>query len=201
MPERKPSPMRRRALHVLARSAALAPLVAMWPRIACAQALRPTPSCGTSAEPTARQTEGPYFRPRSPQRSDLVEPGAAGERLVLQGRVLTTRCEPVARALVDLWHADARGDYDVDGERWRGHVYTDAQGRYRFATIVPGLYPGRTRHFHVKVQPPGGRILTTQLYFPGEPGNRRDGLHDAALELAWRRGAGSADFDFVVALS
>lgn len=193
--------MRRRALRVLARGALLAPIVAVWPRMARAQPLRPTPVCGAMADPTAAQMEGPYFRASSPQRSELAEPGAAGQRLLLHGRVVTTRCEPVMRALVDLWHADARGDYDVDGDRWRGHVYTDEQGRYRFATIVPGLYPGRTRHFHVKVQPPGGRVLTTQLYFPGEPGNYRDRLYAPALELAWRRGENSANFDFVVAVS
>lgn len=202
---RRPFPLsstRRGALRVLVRGAAFVPLAAAWPRLAHARTLAPTPACDADgAAATLPQTEGPYFRPRSPQRADLVEPGAAGERLVLHGRVLTTRCRPVARALVDLWHADARGDYDVAGDRWRGHVYTDADGRWRFVTIVPGLYPGRTRHYHVKVQPPGARVLTTQLYFPDEPGNRRDGLHAATLELAWQRGADTAAYDFVVDLS
>ena len=84
--------------------------------------------------------------------------------------------KPVPGALVDLWHADAKGDYDNSGFHWRGHQFADAEGRFRFRTIVPGNYPGRTRHFHVKVQPKGGRVLTTQLYFPGEPGNRKDEL-------------------------
>jgi protocatechuate 3,4-dioxygenase beta subunit len=201
MPEIPPSRSRRSALRVLVRCAALPTLAAAVPRWPHAQTLAPTPACGADAAPTAAQMEGPYFRPRSPQRDSLVDPGAAGPRVTLTGRVLTTQCAPVARALVDLWHADAGGRYDVDGERWRGHVYTDAQGRYRFATIVPGLYPGRTRHFHVKVQPPGGRVLTTQLYFPGEPGNLRDGLYAPALEVAWQRGADRAAFDFVVAVS
>ncbi len=198
--ETPPSRSRRGALRTLARFAALPTLAAALPRWPHAQPLAPTPACGADAAPTAAQMEGPYFRPRSPQRASLAEPGAAGERLTLTGRVLTTQCVPVARALVDLWHADAHGRYDVDGERWRGHVYTDAQGRYRFTTIVPGLYPGRTRHFHLKVQPPGGRVLTTQLYFPREPGNLRDGLYASALEVAWPRGADSAAFDFVLAV-
>ena len=72
------------------------------------------------------------------------------------------------------------------------------QGRYRLETIVPGEYPGRTRHIHVKVQAPGGRILTTQLYFPGNPSNRRDGLYRPELEMKQARGVEAA-FDFVVA--
>jgi protocatechuate 3,4-dioxygenase beta subunit len=53
-----------------------------------------------------------------------------------------------------LWHADERGEYDNGGFRYRGHLFTDAQGRYHFRTILPALYPGRTRHYHVKVQAP-----------------------------------------------
>jgi protocatechuate 3,4-dioxygenase beta subunit len=102
----------------------------------------------------------------------------------------------VANALVDLWHADESGAYDNTGFRYRGHQFTDAAGRYRFETIVPALYPGRARHYHVKVQAKGGRLLTTQLYFPGEPGNRRDGLYRPELEMKTSKSEGA--FDFVV---
>ncbi len=61
---------------------------------------------------------------------------------------------------------------------------TDAEGRYRLETIMPGLYPGRTRHFHVKVQAPKQRVLTTQLYFPGEARNQRDGIFRPELLMA-----------------
>jgi protocatechuate 3,4-dioxygenase beta subunit len=67
------------------------------------------------------------------------------------------------------------------GYRLRGHQFTDGDGRFSLETIVPGLYPGRTRHFHVKVQAPNGPVLTTQLYFPDEPANARDGIYNAAL--------------------
>jgi protocatechuate 3,4-dioxygenase beta subunit len=114
--------------------------------------------------------------------------------------VLTRACRPVAGALVDLWHADADGDYDNDGFRCRGHVFADAQGRFRFRTIVPALYPGRTRHYHVKVQAPNRPVLTTQLYFPGEAGNRRDRIF--RRELLMRTAAAgdglAARFDFVL---
>jgi protocatechuate 3,4-dioxygenase beta subunit len=83
--------------------------------------------------------------------------------------------------VVDLWHADEKGQYDNIGFRYRGHVITEPDGAFRFRTIVPALYPGRTRHYHVKVQAPGSRLLTTQLYFPNEPANLRDGLFQREL--------------------
>jgi len=146
---------------------------------------------------TPRQTEGPFFTPNSPLRASLVEAGSRAERMVLAGQVLTRDCKPVPHALVDLWHADEAGEYDNRGYRYRGHLFTDAEGRYRFETIVPALYPGRARHYHVKVQPKGGRILTTQLYFPGDPGNRRDGLYRPELELKTPK-SGEGAYDFVV---
>jgi len=136
-------------------------------RRASGQPLSLTPACGEKPEQTPSQTPGPFYTPDSPRRSSLVEPGSRAERLVVAGLVLSPRCAPVANALLDFWHCDEAGDYDNRGFRYRGHFYTDAEGRYRLETIVPGEYPGRTRHIHVKVQAPGGRILTTQLYFPG----------------------------------
>lgn len=159
-----------------------------------------TPECRDSDEPTARQTEGPFFKPMSPERADLIETGMAGQPMELVGFVLTRGCKPVPGALVDLWHADNAGDYDNAGYRMRGHQFADAQGRFRFRTIVPGSYPGRTRHFHVKVQPKGGRVLTTQLYFPGEPGNRTDGLfrRELLMRTAKSEGDVAGRFDFVL---
>ncbi len=68
--------------------------------------------------------------------------------------------------------------------------------------MVPGLYPGRTRHIHVRAQPPGGRALTTQLYFPGEAANARDGFYQKECELTTADdvgGAKQASFTFVLA--
>jgi protocatechuate 3,4-dioxygenase beta subunit len=162
--------------------------------------LRPTPSCPGSPAPTARQTEGPYFKPDSPLRASLLEPGIVGTQIVVTGMVLSTTCQPIARALIDVWHADDRGGYDNTGFRLRGHQFTDDQGRYRLETIVPGVYVGRTRHFHVKVQPPNRPVLTTQLYFPGEPGNASDPIFKRELVLRVRDVADgkTAAFDFVL---
>jgi protocatechuate 3,4-dioxygenase beta subunit len=104
--------------------------------------------------------------------------------MVLTGQVLTQDCTPIANALVDFWHANDQGEYDNRGYTLRGHQYTDAEGRYRLETIVPGVYPGRTRHFHVKVQAANRPVLTTQLYFPGESLNERDFLFQPELLIA-----------------
>ena len=142
-----------------------------------------TPACVDEHDLTPDQTEGPYFSPNSPEKQDFAADSPGGERITLAGYVLTKDCQPVAKALVELWHADETGSYDNTGYKLRGHQFTDAEGRWWFDTIVPGLYPGRTRHFHVKVQRPGSDVLTTQLYFPGEPGNTRDRIFSEALLL------------------
>ena len=149
---------------------------------------------------TPEQTEGPFYKPGSPER-ERVDQGATGQALVLEGRVFSARCRPVGHARMEFWQADGRGNYDDAGYRLRGHEFTDAQGRYRLTTVYPGLYTGRTRHIHVKVEPPGGRALTTQLYFPGEPRNASDGIFTPATVVALTRGrpAWTASFNFVVA--
>lgn len=145
-----------------------------------------TPACGDSDDHdlTPAQTEGPYFTPNSPERASLLESGMAGTHLVLTGTVFGTDCTPASQTLLDFWQADDAGTYDNVGYRLRGHLYTDDAGRFTLETIIPGLYPGRTRHIHVKVQAPNGPVLTTQLYFPDEPDNARDGIFDPALLMA-----------------
>jgi len=169
-------------------------------RSAAETPLAATPACHDGDEATLAQTEGPYFKPSSPERVELLEAGMAGQQIELVGIVLTRGCQPLAGALLDFWQADDKGRYDNSGFRLRGHQFTDAEGRYRLRSIVPGLYPGRTRHIHVKVQPRGGRILTTQLYFPGEAHNRSDGLFRMELLMRTAKNEGwlAGRFDFVV---
>ena len=163
--------------------------------------LQATPPCDDGDDdPTEAQTEGPYYTPDTPRRSNLVTAGVRGTALLVTGDVVDTQCRPVRGALLDFWQADAAGRYDHEGYRLRGHQFADGRGRFALRTIVPGLYPGRTRHIHVKVQRPHGKILTTQLYFPGEPRNRTDGIFDSSL-LMDVRSAGSgrrARFRFVL---
>ncbi len=162
------------------------------------QELAPTPACRDGDEPTVRQTEGPFFKPRSPERSDLRVPGAGGRPLELSGFVLTRSCRPLSGAVVDLWHADDKGEYDNIGFRYRGHVITGSNGAFRFRTIVPALYSGRTRHYHLKVQAPGSHLLTTQLSFPNEPANLRDGLFQRELLIRVADAGDAGRFDFVL---
>jgi hypothetical protein len=143
----------------------------------------------TEARSIARAPSGSIWSERA------ARPAGRAVRLCAHPRL------PAGRACaVDLWHADDGGAYDNRGFRYRGHVFTDAQGRYRFRTIQPGPYPGRTRHYHVKVQAPGQRLLTTQLYFPGEAANARDDFfHRELLMRVAEPGPGmAARFDFVI---
>ena len=163
--------------------------------------LAPTPACDDGDDPTPSQTEGPYFTPDSPERASLLEAGMGGQRLVVAGTVLTTDCRPVGRALLDFWQADDAGQYDNQGYRLRGHQFSDADGGWRLETVLPGIYTGRTRHIHVKVQAPDGPVLTTQLYFPGEPDNDRDGIFQPELLLTDVRDRGNSregSFTFVL---
>lgn len=172
------------------------------PRLGYAQApLAPTPACGDADGPTVEQTEGPYFKRNSPERASLREAGFAGTALVLTGTVASRSCRPLGRVLVELWHCDDAGNYDNVGMRGRAHQFTDPAGQYRFATVVPGLYPGRTRHFHFKFQAANRGVLTTQSYFPGEARNAADQLFDRRL-LMQVSGTGAAErqarFDVVL---
>jgi protocatechuate 3,4-dioxygenase beta subunit len=170
--------------------------------VAATVELEPTPACGETDDVTPPQTAGPFYKPRSPERKSLLEPGTQGTRIVLEGNVRSTKCKPVQGALVDFWQADGNGAYDNAGYRLRGHQFVDNAGRYRLETVVPGVYPGRTRHFHVRVQAPNRPALTTQLYFPGEPQNKRDSIFNPKLVVTLRGSAGAqaAGFDFVLDL-
>lgn len=127
----------------------------------------PQPAC---TGVTQSQTEGPYYKPDTPQRNSLFEEGMQGTRLILVGYVLDQNCQPLPNAWLDFWQADANGEYDNAGYRLRGHQFTDAQGRYYLETILPGLYSSRPiEHIHVKVRPEGGQEITSQLYFPQRP--------------------------------
>ena len=174
------------------------PVASAEPTLTASPIVAPTGHC--SGQPTPAQTEGPYFKAGSPPRSSLIDATIAGTRLSLTGRVLGRDCAPIAGARLDFWQADSAGAYDNSGYRLRGNQTTDAGGRYGLQTIVPGEYPGRTEHIHVKVQPPGKSTLTTQLYFPGVSRNQQDSIFDARLLLnVVNAGSGlTATFDFII---
>ncbi|MEO8143573.1 MAG: intradiol ring-cleavage dioxygenase [Betaproteobacteria bacterium] len=155
-------------------------------------AARGQTGCGA---PTEADIEGPFYKAGAPLRANLVDPGSTADKMVLTGIVLAANCKPLAGVSLDFWHADDKGEYDGTGYRYRGIVTTDYQGRYRLETNMPPPYSGRPRHIHVKLQRPGGRVLTTQLYFPGES---RDAPRVLVMKMERRAQGRLASFDFIL---
>ena len=144
--------------------------------------------------PTPRQTEGPFYPVKFPPDVDgdlvvLRGSAAKAEGVVahVMGRVLGLDGRPVAGATVEIWQCDARGRYLHPGDTGRqprdsafqgfGRAVSGADGAYRFRTVRPVPYPGRTPHIHFAVAASGRREFVTQMYVAGEPLNERDGLY------------------------
>jgi protocatechuate 3,4-dioxygenase beta subunit len=176
----------------------LAPLLAQAGSPLRAFAAPAAATCSGTATPAL--TEGPYYKAGSPERTSLLTPGMAGTKLTITGVVYDRNCNPVAHAWLDFWQANAAGAYDNAGYTLRGYQYTDAAGRYTLETVVPGEYPGRTVHIHVKVRAGSGSILTTQLFMPGVARNGSDGIFNQALLMRVQDTAAgkNATFDFVL---
>jgi protocatechuate 3,4-dioxygenase beta subunit len=141
-------------------------------------------------QPTPSQTEGPFYPVALPADSDfdLLRNGNAryplGQPAWVEGTVVDTAGRPVPGAVVEIWQCDQAGHYHHPGDGGRadpafqgfGRVAVDSEGRYRFRTLRPAPYGGRTPHIHVKVRLERRELLTTQLYVAGDPGNERDFL-------------------------
>ena len=178
--------------------------------------------------PTPRQTRGPFYPLKFPLDSDndLVRvKGRAAQALGrvahLAGRILDVDGKPVESARVEIWQCDAKGIYHHPGDSGRGQpdgnfqgygrTNSKGDGGYRFRTIEPVSYPGRTPHIHFAVRAPGFRELVTQMYIAGHPENARDFLYrrvaDAGTSIAARfvpapeieSGALKARFDLILA--
>ena len=158
----------------------------------------PTPACDDGDDPTPSQTEGPYFTPDSPERASLLEAGMGGQRLVVAGTVLTSDCRRSSETLLDFYVTR------LTPARPRQPGLPPARPpvqrrRRRLARAVMPASPAAAGH--VKVQAPDSPILTTQLYFPGEPDNDRDGIFRPELLLGDVRDRGDtrqASFTFVL---
>lgn len=142
--------------------------------------------------PTVAQTIGPFYPVARPldQDADLTivrgrRGRAKGKVIEVFGRVLDPDGRPVPHAKLDLWQANAAGRYahraddnpaPLDPDFQGSATFNaDSDGRFRFRTIEPGVYPGRVRHLHLDVTGREQRVIT-QMYFPGEPGNAADSL-------------------------
>jgi catechol 1,2-dioxygenase len=125
---------------------------------------------------------GPFYRPDSPVRKNLVVKGEKGDPVELLGRVLHNDCStPYKNAKVELWHCDGAGVYDNESAdfKYRGTTYTDKKGHYSFKTILPVPYDVgggnfRPAHFHLMITAEGYQPLVTQLYFTGDPWLEKD---------------------------
>ena len=142
---------------------------------------------------TPRLTEGPYYPDHLPLDTDndlviinnSITP-AAGQIVHLTGRVLDSTGAPMNNATVEIWQADPHGAYihsrsshkaELDHNfQGFGTFQTASAGEYKFRTVKPGLYEGRTRHIHFKVKKGGRELLTSQIFFRGEPDNSQDGV-------------------------
>ena len=135
---------------------------------------------------TVEAVEGPYHVSGMTELKDgdLNFTKLAGVPIEISGHVYDglDAAKPLAGAAVEIWHADSEGSYHPNGNgpasnynpeeiALRGFVLADAEGRYRFTTIYPGEYSGRTRHIHFKIRGPGKPELTTQLIVPAKPGD------------------------------
>jgi protocatechuate 3,4-dioxygenase beta subunit len=125
--------------------------------------------------------QGPFYTPAAPiiTNNRLADENEPGKRLILSGIVKTLDCSKViANAAIDLWQADATGQYDNTGFKLHGVTYSNDQGYYLIETILPGKYLNgasyRPSHIHFKITPPGFPTLTTQLYFQGDEDIRND---------------------------
>jgi protocatechuate 3,4-dioxygenase beta subunit len=152
----------------------------------------------TTPRPTVPLTEGPFYKPGSPERIDIAPAGAAGVHLTISGTVLDLKGRPLAGAWLDFWQADGSGRYDNVGFAFRGHQTADAAGQYRLVTVIPGEYPGRTPHIHVKLRAPGGSTVTTQIFFPGNAGNNSDPVFDRSLVVTMSPDDATGRIDFVI---
>ncbi len=150
--------------------------------------LRAQPALPLRATPS--QTEGPFYPVEMPRDSDfdLLRNGAMsygrGKPSWVEGVVTDLQGKPVAGAQVEIWQCDESGHYHHPGDGGKadpafqgfGRVTVGSDGQYRFRTIRPAPYGGRTPHIHVKVRLGARALLTTQLYVAGDPGNERDFL-------------------------
>jgi catechol 1,2-dioxygenase len=121
--------------------------------------------------PTESDFKGPMYLAGAPRRTVLAGPKEPGERLRIRGTVFGPDCStPLPRTLLDVWQADARGEYHWKDEdyRLRGQILTNERGEYELETIKPAGYGGRPAHIHFTVSAPGHAPLTTQLYFKGD---------------------------------
>lgn len=179
------------------------------------QTLKPK-VCDTALKPILGWNNIPEYKSESPRRTSLFEPGidfwgkkwpgspTQGERLILTGRVLTTRCEPVVNVRIEFWHTNSEGLYDYTGFNFRGLQNGDEDGRYQLETIMPGYYTPR-RHLHYLIgvkldEERSGILVTNTIGLPTEEEfkNGTLGATIAPNGFAKKNGVLVANYDFII---
>ena len=129
-----------------------------------------------SCEETQIAQEGPYYIEEIPIRNDLDLYNEEAQKIIVFGYVCNSACQPIPNAVVEVWHADSQGAYDLESPemKYYGQLAADENGFYRFKTILPGAYATsandyRPKHYHIKIWVDGEVRLTTQLYFKDDP--------------------------------
>jgi protocatechuate 3,4-dioxygenase beta subunit len=179
------------------------------------QTLLPS-ACNIPLDPILGWNNIPEYKSESPARTSLFEPGTdfwgkswpgsprEGERLILAGRVLTTRCQPIANARLEFWHTDPKGQYDFAGYNFRGLQNADKDGRYRLETSMPGYYSPR-RHLHyligVRLDDKESGILVTNIIDLPSEDEFKTGKTGATIppsRFTRENGVLIAEYDFVI---
>jgi protocatechuate 3,4-dioxygenase beta subunit len=144
---------------------------------------------------------GPFYKEGAPFKQRLGK-GVEGERLIITGKVMDMRCQPIKDVILDVWQANSTGEYDNNGFTLRGKVQTNNNGTYIIDTIVPKEYAAgdinRPSHIHLKVGAPNQPTLTTQLYFEGDPYLTDMEDKSLVMKVIDENGTKKANFDFVI---
>lgn len=133
--------------------------------------------------PTPADQLGPFYKRNAPESTRLVPQGEPGFPIQVMGRVVNTRGDVLPNAVVEVWHADRGGRYDLEGYNCRGRLRTDENGEYAFFSVMPGHYPQRAaQHIHFIVRADGHTPLVTQMYFATDPVFRGDPGRNFSVE-------------------
>ncbi len=164
---------------------------------------------------TLATPDGPFYFSGTPEARDIAATQTPGQPMVFQGRVVDEQMQPIPEAVIEIWHANGDGDYDISGgNNCRGHQFTDENGCFEFSTVKPmgygeptksitGIIDYRAAHIHVKILTQTGAELTTQVFFPDDPRNPTDMLYDTFKDALFVNVADIDDalyarFDFVL---
>ena len=129
------------------------------------------------AEEACKTTDdilGPFYKAGAPFREDIAPENSSGTPLLIEGKVFSGCDLLLENALVEIWNADAEGQYDTSSQYlFRGQYETTSEGLYRFRSIIPGKYLNgaiyRPSHLHFRITAPGHQELVSQIYFKDDP--------------------------------